>query len=267
LTLEEAYRIFEIRLITGGAFLSRIKVCILIIGIGVAYFVLFASFAISEIIGFFQALGGLVVVCAISIFAAIRYEYKLLVIIGIIGAFLAPFLLGGFRDSGFNRGDFVLLMVYIIAVDIGILAVAVSRNWRWLSLLALVFSLIYFGFWYTGFKRSLSPVTIEILISLVFLVFVGVTTVFNIIQRHKPVVFDFILLIVNAASYFIISIGVLWGEYRGWMGLYALMSALLYGGLSFLVFRGRTKSSGLGPWLMGIAILLAVPAIIFQIID
>ena len=71
---------------------------------------------------------------------ALRYNTMALAIIGIIGAFVAPFILGGFGERGIGddgAGQATQLLAYIIVVDIGVLVLATSAtgagspSWRW----------------------------------------------------------------------------------------------------------------------------------------
>ena len=63
------------------------------------------------------------------------------------------------------------LLAYVLVLDLGVLALAAFRNWRWFTLLGLVGSLILFGFW----KEELDPSLLlaQVGITVIFLIFVG----------------------------------------------------------------------------------------------
>ncbi len=77
-----------------------------------------------------------------------------LAIIGILGAFAAPFIIGITAPGGLGTapGDQgIQLLVYILIVDVGVLVLSTFRNWRWFTLIALFSSLLAFAGWYGEF--------------------------------------------------------------------------------------------------------------------
>jgi uncharacterized membrane protein len=240
-------------------------------GIAVLYASVFASFALYELVHFYAALAFLFAVSIASALIALRYDSMSLAVLGIIGAFLAPFLLGAFRETGtgiVDSGQAVQLLAYIIVVDIGVLVLATFRNWRWFTLLALFCSLVSFGVWYGEFDRSISAITAETGITIIFVIFVGATTLFHILWRRiVPRSTDFGLMMVNAAAYFGITLGLMWDDYRGWLGLHVFLMAALYGLVSYLAYRRHAESPLLSRFAMGIGIIFLTVAIPLQIGD
>ena len=240
-------------------------------GIAVLYLSIFASFALYDLVHFYVALAFLFAVSVASAIIALRYNSMSLAVLGIIGAFLAPFLLGAFEETGTGIGDgghAVQLLAYIIVVDLGVLVLATFRNWRWFTLLALFCSLISFGVWYGEFDRHISTVTAEVGITLIFVIFVGATTLFHMVWRRvMPRASDFSLMILNAAAYFGITLGLMWNDYRGWLGLHVFLMAALYGLISYLAYRRHTESPLLSYFAMGISIIFLTVAIPLQLGD
>jgi uncharacterized membrane protein len=240
-------------------------------GIAVLYLSIFASFALYDLVHFYVALAFLFAVSVASAIIALRYNSMSLAVLGVIGAFLAPFLLGAFGETGTGIGDggqAVQLLAYIIVVDLGVLVLATFRNWRWFTLLALFCSLVSFGVWYGEFDRQISTVTAEVGITLIFVIFVGATTMFHMVWRRvMPRASDFGLMMLNAAAYFGITLGLMWNDYRGWLGLHVFLMAVLYGLISFLAYRRHTESPLLGLFAMGISIIFLTVAIPLQLGD
>ena len=89
---------------------------------------IYASYVLYELIrpdAAFYALGGVVWLAGIL---AVRYDSRVIGFLGIIGAFIAPVLLGP------ELPDVRLVLPYIAVVDLGILGVAAVRNWRWFTI-------------------------------------------------------------------------------------------------------------------------------------
>lgn len=151
-------------------------------GIAVLYLSIFASSATYHLISIYLAVLFLLVVSVISAVLARRYDSMALAILGILGAFFAPFILGAFEERGIRTtggtGQAIQLLVYIIVIDLGVLLLSTFRNWRWFTLLSLGCSLLTYGFWYGEYHRQVSIATTEIGITAIFLIFVGATSLF-----------------------------------------------------------------------------------------
>ncbi len=237
-------------------------------GIAVLYLSIFASFAIYDLVHFYVAFVFLFLVSIGSAVLALGYNSMSLAIIGILGAFIAPFILGAFGERGpSGTGQAIQLLAYVILVDIGVLILSSFRNWRWFTLLALFGSLIAFGVWHGEFERYINVAIAETGMTIIFLIFVGATTVFHIIWRRAPQAFDFTLMMINAAAYFGISLGLMWDVYRVWMGGFVFLIAVLYSAVSYLAFKRLAESARLGLFTLGIALVFLTVALPIQLGD
>jgi uncharacterized membrane protein len=239
-------------------------------GIAVLYLSVFASFAMYDLVSIYIAVAFLLLVSVASAALALRYDSMSLAIIGILGAFFAPFILGGFSHrsiSAGGTGPAVQLLVYIIVVDIGVLILATFRNWRWFTLLALGCSLISFGVWYGQFERNIGVATAELFITFIFLIFVGATSLFHIVWRRVPRVFDYLLMVINAAAYLLISLGIMWDHFRVWMGGFILLLTLFYGFVSYFSLKRSAENARLSLAALAIGLVLLTLAIPVQLGD
>ena len=225
-------------------------------GIAILYMAIFAAFAFYDLIGVYPAAGLLFVVSMTSAALALRHDAVALALIGVFGAFLAPFIIGASDEEArdtFAGSASAQVMLYVIVVDLGVVALATVRNWRWLTLLALAGSLVTFAWWY---EDSPDLEVAQASLTVVFLVFVGATTLFHLISRRVPRAFDYALMILNASAFLGLSYVVMWDELRDWMGAFTLGLALFYGLLAYL-FMLRAKDY---PYLslisLGIGIIL-----------
>ena len=228
-------------------------------GVAVLYLSIFAASAIYNMIHFYAAIALLLLVSMASAALALRYNSMALAIIGILGAFVVPFTLG--------MGEAWQLLAYVIVVDLGVLFLSTFRNWRWLTLLALVCSLVVFGVWHGEFGRTVSLATAEVGITLIFLIFVGDTTLFHIIRRRVFKDFDYALMGLNASAYLGISLGLMWDYYRAWMGGFVLLLALFYGALSYVALKRSAENTRLSVFALGIALGCLTLAIPIQLRD
>ena len=214
----------------------------------VLYLSLYAAYGLYGLIPAEGAFLGVAAVVVAAGLLSLRYGSVVIAVLGIIGAFLAPVLLG--RDLP----DIRLVLVYILLVDLGILGVATFRNWQWFTLLGWAGSYGLFGYWLLEFPEF-GPVMVQIALTGVFLVFAGATTLFHLLWRRLPGPLDLGLLGVNAGAYFGLSMFVL-AEYPDWQGIVAFGLAALYGLITFAAVKRLGGTSEL-------VVTAAVAAMVF----
>ncbi len=239
-------------------------------GIGVLYLSIFAAYAMYGLIHFYVAFGFLLLVSIASAVLALRYNSIALAVIGILGAFIAPSIMkvsAAGTAGAVQPGQSFWLLVYIMVVDIGVLALSTFRNWRWFTLLALFGSLAIFGVWHDQFGAGVGlPISMAGL-TLIFLIFVGATTLFHIVWRRPAQPFDELVIVFNAAAYFGISYGLMWNDYRVWLGGFSVLLALFYGGIAYAVLKRGAENVRLGFFALSIALIFLTVAIPVQIGD
>ena len=216
-------------------------------GAAILYLSIYAAFGLYGLIRPDLAFLLLAMVVALAGLLALRYESIVIAVLGIIGAFLSPVLLGP------NLPDVRLVLLYILVVDLGILGVSTFRNWRWFILLGWVGSYCLFGYWLARFP-GYEPVLIQIALTGVFLIFAGATTLFHLIWRKVPRPLDMGLMTVNGVAFFALTVAIMWRDYEIWFGLIALALALFYG----LIALAAIKRSGAHPHVALIALPMAL---------
>jgi len=239
-------------------------------GIAVLYLSIFASFATYHLISIYLAVFLLLIISVLATVLALRYESAALAIIGILGAYFAPFILGAFEYRTFRgngNSQAIQLLVYIIVIDLGVLLLSTFRSWRWFTLIALGCSLITYGFWYGEFHRQISIAITEIGITAIFLIFVGASSLFHVIWRRIPRAFDYVIMLLTAAAYIGISLAIMWHDFRAWMGGFVLLLALFYGLQSYLMYRRSPHNTLLSLFALGAAIFFFSIAVSVQIGD
>jgi uncharacterized membrane protein len=236
-------------------------------GVALLYLSIFAAFGMFSLIPFTPAVLLLLLVSAASAILALQHNSMALAILGIFGAFSAPFLLGSFQARSLQGGSGVQLLVYIMVVDVGVIALSTLRNWRWFTLLALAGSLAGFGVWHGEFGGRASLFIAEGSLTLIFLIFVGATTLYHLLWRRPSQTFDYALMGLNAAAYFGISCGLMSDDLRIWMGGFTLLLALFYGSLAYVSIRRSVENTRLAFFALGIALVFFTIAVPVQLGD
>lgn len=236
-------------------------------GIGILYLSIFSAFVPFNMISFYPAIALLLLISSVSAGLALRYDSLTLAIIGIVGAFMAPFILNGFTEtmdvvlSADRNIESLQLIVYVVIVDLGVLVLSTFKNWRWLTLAGLVGSLATFGIWHEEYRGTIGHLVSQGSITLIFLLFVGATTLFHLIWRRSPKSYDFTLIAVNASAYLLISYSILWDDFRDWMGGFTLLLSFFYGLISYFTFVKIKEHVSLAVMSLGIALIFLTIAI------
>ena len=216
-------------------------------GAAILYLSIYAAFGLYQLIRPDSAFLLLAVVVAVAGVLALRYQSMVIALLGILGAFLSPILLG--QDLPDPR----LTLVYILVVDLGILGVSTFRNWRWFTLLGWLGSYGLFTHWLIRFP-GYEPVLIELALAGIFLVFAGATTLFHVLWRRAPGPQDMGLMALNAMVFFALTVQILWADYEAWFGLIAFALSVFYG----LIALAAVKRTGAPPEVSLIALPTAI---------
>lgn len=200
-------------------------------GLSILYLATYASFGFYQLIEPIFALAFLFVVVAVAAILAIRHESRIIALMGITGAFLAPVLLAG--DLEDQR---IALLAYILIVDLGVLVVSSFYSWQWFIRIGMFATYLLFGWWIDAIPAS-ETIVAELGVAAAFLIFVGATTLFHVIRRQVPTVWDLGLMVFNAGSFWLATIALMWDQYEGWFGLISLLIGVFYAGVGLSVLK------------------------------
>ena len=229
-------------------------------GAAILYLTIYASYGLYELLQPEWAFLSLAVVVALAGLLALRYESVVIAVLGIVGAFLSPLLLGT------SLPDVRLVLVYILLVDLGILGVSTFRNWRWFTLLGWVGSYGLFSYWLNEFP-DYQPVLIQGALTGVFLVFAGATTLFHLIWKRVPGPLDMALVAANAAGFFGLTFAILWDDYEAWFGLIGLGLATFHGLLAYASVKRSGGASDMALMSLPVAMVFLTVSAPLQFSD
>ncbi len=227
-------------------------------GIAILYLSIFAAFGLYQLIGGLTALGLAFLVTAAAAGLALRYGALAIAILGILGGFATPVFLSQDVEQQWA------LLGYVLVLDLGVLFLAAFRNWRWFTLLALAGSLVLYGFWVQN-EPSPSLLLSQAGITLIFLIFVGATTLYHLIWRRPLQAFDQSLMVINAMAYLAISYNQLFDVYREWMGAFTVLLSAFYGLLSYGILLRNRDQAHLSMFAVAIALVLLALAVPVQL--
>src|SRR5947208_94568 len=175
--------------------------------IAILYFSIFAAFNFYSLIDQLPALCLMVLITTTAVAMALRYDAKIIALIGILGGFLTPVMLSTGKDN--QTG----LFSYVMLLDLGILALAYSKDWRELNLLAFIFTQLTFLGWTLSFYNPAKLWLAEFFLTLFFLIFAVMSFLYNIVHQRKTSFRDLSLILLNGATYFLWTYGLLQEKY------------------------------------------------------
>jgi uncharacterized membrane protein len=199
-------------------------------GIAILYASIYAAFGIHELINAYIAFAILIVITFTTAGLSLRYHALPLAVLAVIGGLATPLF--------FNKDlpEVHLMIPYILILDLGVLVLASLRNWRWLTLIAVIGSYGLIGN-YMDHEGGLSLTVLQTGLTLIFLIFVGATTLFHLIWRKVPEYTDLGLITLNAAIYFAITYDLLEENYIVWLPLVSLSLVVVYGLIAYASIR------------------------------
>lgn len=200
-------------------------------------------------------------VVATSVWQSLRHDALSLSLLASIGGFLTPVLL---RTATDGAGSPHPLMVYLTALNTGILAVSLHRRWAalvWFNFAATI--LLMWGwtlnYYHEGYRWSLfGYVTAN------FLLFLGCACFRSVVQRATTEAHDILLLFADTAVYTLAGYALLKGALGAYPAAPAIALSAVFVALSALVRRRTPQNRILYESLLGIAVFFFVAAVPLQ---
>lgn len=201
----------------------------------ILYFSTFAGFAYYELLGNVTSFIILFMITLISCVAAIRYQKEVIAILGMVGAYAIPFLVGS------DNGNTIVLLMYIGIVNMGILYLAMRNDWMILQISSFVFTYSILVFSLFLDLKSTQFLWFSTWFTLVFLL------AFLYYKTKKKSTFksaEILLMLSNAILYFTLNQVCFSPEIvENFEGLFTLWNALLYGVVWFVLYKINAKDT------------------------
>ena len=197
------------------------------------------------------------VTASASLLAA-RYSALPIAVLGLIGGFLTPILLstGVDNESG--------LFTYIALLDLGVLALAYSKQWRSLNYLAFVSTVLIFAAWMDEWYTFEKLATTVFFLTVLFAIFALLAVMYNVVNRRPTRWLDLGMVFSNAFLYFGTCYELLDDAHHAYLGLFALLVSTFYLVLGYFTFQRDRDDKLLVLTFLGLGFLFAVLAVPIQ---
>ncbi|MDP7159838.1 MAG: DUF2339 domain-containing protein [Dehalococcoidia bacterium] len=237
-------------------------------GTGIIYLSIFAAHTPFDLASLGVVLLLLFLVTVMLAIQAVRYEQLSLAVMAIGGAYLAPLALTVAGDGpGRDNSDSELIwpVVYLVIVGFGVLYLSTVHNWRWLVGIGLAGSVVGYMRWYLDVDDLIGVGVAQFSLTAIFLLWVSSTVLHHFARRTKPDGFDVAVVVGNAVFFALMSYALMWDEYRGWMGLYALLLGLFYAGVGYSLYRRSEDNAPLAHAMGVMAVVIGTIAVPIQL--
>jgi uncharacterized membrane protein len=216
------------------------------------YFISYAAYSFYDIIPRGGTFALLLLFTLFTVFASLNYNQQIIANIGLVGAYITPFLVSS-GSSSWNT-----LMIYIIIINSGILVLAVKKYWKSLYISAFVASYIILSSWFltdydykTDFKLGMTHLT------LFFIQFYATFLVYKLSNKGQFKILDIILLSANAFLYYGIGIAIIthFDENKDYSGLFTLANAIIHFIIAIIIFRQKKAEKSMFLFVSGMVLL------------
>lgn len=246
LVMRKQYRIFSQGL-TGG-------------GLAALYVTTFAATNFYHLLGSGTAFVLLVLTATAGGLLAVRQNAYGVAVLTTLGGFLSPFLIGSEEANALG------LLGYVAVLDLAVLYLAHHKQWRSLNTLSFLgTSLVYTLYSQTTTATEQSIWLNQAFLVLYFSIFGTLAFWHNI--RHKKITEarDVWLLVLNAAFFFLSTADNIDRLYADWLGILALLMALLYLLLALTLQKKKLGDTLLMMALLGTGLAFVTIAIPLQL--
>lgn len=209
----------------------------------VLYFTIAIAFHEYQLFGQTVAFLLMVAITGFTIFLSLAYDRVELAVVALIGGFGSPFMVST------GEGNYVVLFVFILLLNLGILVLAYYKKWPLLNLIAYVFTVVLYGGWLlTRVVDSPNPPYAGALLfaTLFYLVFFLMNIVYNLKHRQQFTAREMLSLLSNSAMYYAAGMYVLENIAGGaYQGLFTLGLAVFNFGFAYTLYKSQRADRNL----------------------
>ncbi|NNL92221.1 MAG: DUF2339 domain-containing protein [Saprospiraceae bacterium] len=220
-------------------------------GLAVFYFITFFAYSFYDLIPQTLAFGLMFLFTIFSVFAALKLDKQIIAHIGLVGAYGIPFLLSD------ETGNITFLFSYIAIINIGILAIAVYKYWRYSFYIAFALTWLIYNTWYYEQTNDLD-VNFTIGFAFLFFIIFYITFIVNKIRRDS--IFDIIdigMILLNAFVFYGIGyLTLIEGEYsKEAVTLFTLFNAVIHFAFTIFLYKRKLAENKIFYLLSGLVLV------------
>jgi uncharacterized membrane protein len=222
-------------------------------GLATLYFATFAAFQIFNIMQQIQSFGIMIFITILAGTFALIYDTKWLAVLGIIGGFLTPVVLGTGQDNQ------IALMTYMVILNTAILTIAFYKQWRLLNYLGFVFTWFLFTSWHFSHYEELKFWKTIIFLNLFFLTYAFVPFVYYVRKEHQNRLLGIGLIMPNSFIAFSFSFTMIKDAFQiEAVSIATILYAIIFLMMSRYIYKRNQKQVDASTMLLAKAMLFLI---------
>ena len=230
--------------------------------IAILYFITYFAYSFYGLIPQLPAFGLMVLFTIFSVVAAINYNQQIIALIGLVGAYGVPFLLGD------GSGNIVTMFTYIAIINIGILVIAFKKYWKNVHRTAFILTWLIYSAWFVTDYSSSKHFEIALTFAGIFFVtFYLLFLAYKLLRKEQFVRRDIWLLLTNSFLFFGFGYWILDSHKTGsqLLGLFTLGNAGIHFIVSNIIHRQKLADKNLFYLVVGLVLIFLTIAIPVQL--
>ena len=149
-------------------------------------------------------------------------------------------------------------------LDLGILFVSVFKKWRWLNLIGFLGTLLLFSTWSATHYTDIQLVPTIIFLTIFFIIYSLSSLSYNLYKKEESSGIEQTMTLLTGIIYFASVYGLLDNLYHDLLGLFAMLVAVYYFALAYLVRTITPKDNNLYNFLAFLSVGFVTIAIPLQ---
>ncbi len=228
----------------------------------ILYFMTYAAYLFYGMLPQWLTFGFMVLFTVVTVFIALRYDRQIIAHLGLVGAYIIPFLL----DEG--DGEPVVLFSYIAIINLGILFIAFRKYWKPLYVFSFAMTWLIFCSWFlSSFEYAQEAGIASFFAFLFFLIYYITFLAYKFIKKEVFNALDVVLLLANSLIFYGLGYAIVADSPDGdsYLGLFTLGNAFLHGIVSFITYRFKLADKNIFHLVTGLVLIFITISIPVQL--
>ncbi|MEI8112887.1 MAG: DUF2339 domain-containing protein [Bacteroidia bacterium] len=228
----------------------------------ILYFLTYAAYSFYQLMPQIMAFALMVMITALTVVAAIKYDKQIISHFGLVGAYAVPFLLSE------NSGNVLILYSYMAIINIGILVISFKKYWKPLFYSSFILTWIMYLSWYKSSYQMAE--NFELAITFLIIFFTIFYASFLAYKLRKNELFerdDILLLLSNSFLFYGIGFSILDNHETGkqLLGFFTVCNALIHFAVSSIIYKQKLADKNMFYLVSGLFLVFITIAIPVQL--
>ena len=229
--------------------------------IAVFYFSAFASSVMYHLIPINYAFAVMILITVASGVLAVKLDSLLVAILGTIGGYFTPIMLSTGSEN------ILALFSYMLLLGLGVLVIARYKRWKLLNVLSFIFTYaVFFAALHKIYDKNIHFATVISFATVYFLLFSGITIIYNLANKEKSTVLELIGMFTNVTIYSLTMYFLITDLYpKEYVAIVSLGLAAFYIAKTFYFIKCKIEDKALMVFLIGFAsffVTITIPLIL-----